>query len=117
MKTQLNLDATGVLAIAAVAAGGLAWWQWPTIKDKLFGDTGALNPANPDNPVNVAVQTAGQTITGDPNWNLGGALYSATHLDPMQVMNTPTLPGMPAAGGYGNGPIYDENGQLVGINY
>ncbi len=38
-----------------------------------------LNPTNSGNFANSAVTSIGQSISGDPNWTLGGSIYSLFH--------------------------------------
>jgi hypothetical protein len=61
MKTEL-LFAGGV----ALAILGVLWW----IKNKVAA--GAINPANPSNVVNSAVNGVVQDVTGNPNQTLVG---------------------------------------------
>lgn len=84
---RLELSATAVLALAGVAvAGVLAWRAYTTGREvaELAGEVIArdLNPASSDNLVNRAVTGVGATLTGDPNWTLGGAIFDLTHNDP-----------------------------------
>lgn len=45
---------------------------------QLTGDTGALNPTNPDNIVNKGATALYQGVTGSTG-TIGGDLYDATH--------------------------------------
>lgn len=91
---KVSLNATGVLALAGVAVAGLvAWKVYRTGRDLANGAgevidaagevlTHELNPASADNVVNQGVTAIGRSITSDPTWTLGGAIYDATHTDP-----------------------------------
>lgn len=84
---RLELSATAVLALAGLAVAGLvAWRVYSTGRQvaELAGDVIArdLNPASADNLVNRAVSNVGASLTGDPNWTLGGAIFDLTHNDP-----------------------------------
>ncbi len=48
--------------------------------------TETFNPASERNIVNQVATAAGAAITGDKNFTPGGALYDATHADPMATM-------------------------------
>lgn len=77
MKVELN--ATGVIALAGAAVVGLLVWRvWNG--GKLVTET--LNPASANNAVNQAVENLGQSLTGDPYWTVGGSFYDVTHSDP-----------------------------------
>lgn len=74
MKVALN--SSGVFALAAVAAGVLVL---VVIARKGGAVAAAVNPADADNLVNRAVTGAGQTMSGDSAWTLGGWIYELTH--------------------------------------
>lgn len=83
---SVKLGATGVLALAGIAVGGLVLWRaWRTgqaAADVVAGlVTTSLNPASSDNVVNQGVEAIGRSITGNDYWNLGGAVYDWTHTD------------------------------------
>lgn len=39
----------------------------------------AINPASDQNIIYSTISRAGQSITGQPGWSLGGAIYDWTH--------------------------------------
>jgi len=44
------------------------------------GEAGqAVNPVNPENIFNRAVNNAGRSISGQSDWTLGGWIYDITH--------------------------------------
>jgi len=58
----------------------LGWHFYLGTNGVTLGDWHAsLNPANPDNAVNQGVSAAGQAVTKDPGWNLGGWVWELTH--------------------------------------
>lgn len=68
-------SAAKALGDAASAAGGY-----------ISGAAGAvgqaINPASSDNLVNRGVTSAGQAVTGDPGWTLGGTVYETINGGP-----------------------------------
>jgi len=76
---QIKLNATGVIALAGVGVAALLVMRvWNG--GKLV--TESLNPASSNNVVNQAVESFGQSLTGDPYWTLGGAVFDWAHSDP-----------------------------------
>lgn len=72
---KLDLTATGVLALAAVAAiAGLYLWNRRAIGAAVSGAVEAVNPASENNLINRGVSSIGQAVTGDDSWSLGGQL-------------------------------------------
>ena len=78
---SIGLNGTGVLAIAGVLVVGFLGWKVYRRGAQVV--TKDLNPASSDNVVNQAVTAIGQAASGDTNWTLGGAVYDATHTDPV----------------------------------
>lgn len=84
MRVQLN--ATAVLALAGVAVAGFVAYRVVRAGGAVADTVGQvithdLNPASSDNVVNQALLAIGQSISGDPNWTLGGSVYDWTHTD------------------------------------
>lgn len=68
---KLGLNATGVLAIAAIAGvAALILWN----RKAIGAAVEAVNPASQNNIVNRGVSAVGAAVTGDASWSLGGQL-------------------------------------------
>lgn len=85
MRVQIN--ATAVLALAGIAMAGFVAYRVVRAGGAVAETVGQvithdLNPASSDNVVNQALLAIGQSISGDPNWSLGGSIYDWTHSDP-----------------------------------
>lgn len=98
--------AAGVIVAGAIAFAGLrraSSGAGSAIGGALESAAVAFNPANPGNVVNQAVMAAGQAVTGDDTWNLGGALYDWLHpFEGYQITGNPaTLPAWAQPAGYG----------------
>lgn len=76
---EVSLTAGGVLAVVALAAAALVWVQRKRIGAAVVD---AVNPASSSNLAYTAVNAVGGSVSGDDSWNLGGAIYDATH-DPV----------------------------------
>jgi hypothetical protein len=78
-KPQLNINVDGMMLIGlgvGLPLLGFIGYTLYTSKEKIVN---AVNPASPDNLVNTAVESVGQSLTGDPNWTLGGWAFDWTH--------------------------------------
>lgn len=98
--------AAGVIVAGAIAFAGLrraSSGAGSALGGALESAAVAFNPANPGNIVNRAVTAAGQAVTGEDGWSLGGALYDWTHpFEGYQITGNPaTLPAWAAPAGYG----------------
>lgn len=83
---RLELGATGVLALVGIGLAGLVVWRVYKTGDQVATAAADLvrtdlNPANPGNVVNRAVESLGQLVTGDDAWSLGDQVYDWTHTD------------------------------------
>jgi hypothetical protein len=65
------------IAVAALVGAGVVWLAKTTIKEvadkvsETLPDIGnAINPVNKENIFNRAVQSVGETLSGDSEWNL-----------------------------------------------
>jgi hypothetical protein len=98
--------AAGVVIAGALALAGMrraSTGAASAIGGALESAAVAFNPANPQNIVNQAVTAAGQAVTGESGWSLGGALYDWTHpFEGYQITGNPaTLPWYAQPAGYG----------------
>lgn len=92
MKLQ-GIDFQGLALLLAVAGVGYVAWRAvraaPAAVDALKGAAGSavqlVNPADRGNIVNRGVEAVGSSVTGDPNWTLGGAIYD--WLNPPEDIN------------------------------
>lgn len=50
-----------------------------SVPDAAAAAADAVNPVNPENIFYRGVNAVGAALTGAPGWNLGGALWDATH--------------------------------------
>lgn len=78
-KPQLNINVDGIMLIGlgvGVPLLGFLGYKLYTSKEKIVN---AVNPASSENLVNQAVESVGQTLTGDPNWTPGGWAFDWTH--------------------------------------
>jgi hypothetical protein len=110
VKVELPaLSGSAVFALAGVAVLGLVLWKaatsWAPAATQAIADAAeAVNPLNHDN---VIATTVNKVLGGgDPSWTLGGAIYDATHPDPV----APPAPPINQA----NGVIYDAFGNVIG---
>lgn len=92
-----NIFATGVNDVGAAVSGDPYWTLGGAVYDQTHNSGGGLklpdvlNPMSPSDPVyyinplasgnivNAGVTSAGQAISGDPGWTLGGWIYDLTH--------------------------------------
>ncbi|MCC7330302.1 MAG: hypothetical protein IT484_09155 [Gammaproteobacteria bacterium] len=130
-----RLTGTGVLALAGVVGGVLLL---VALRRKAGAVADAINPASADNLAYAGVNRAGASISGNPAWTLGGALFDWTHdaqgrplwtldaarLDPASADNLAyagvnragaSISGNPAwtLGGWLFDATHDQAGQLV----
>lgn len=73
------------IAVVALVGAGVVWLAKTTIKEVAnkvsetlpdIGDIGnAINPVNKDNIFNRAVQSVGETLSGDSEWNLFESVF------------------------------------------
>lgn len=78
-KPQLNINVDGIMLVGlgvGVPLLGFLGYKLYTSKEKIVE---AVNPLNSNNIVNSAVESVGQSLTGDPNWTLGGWAFDWTH--------------------------------------
>lgn len=79
--------AGGLVAVAAVYVASRKVGEGVTAAVDLVGDVlNEVNPLNPDNVIYTGVNQVGATVSGDKNFNLGGATYDALH-DPESANN------------------------------
>lgn len=88
MKPNLNIDASAVLVLAALAAVGVVAYKfWPeNVKDKLAAAKDALDPTSTNNLAYKAANAVGELATGDTDFSLGGWIYGKTHKDKVGQM-------------------------------
>lgn len=78
-KPQLNVNIDGIMLVGlgvGVPLLGFLGYKLYASKEEIIN---AVNPASSDNLVNKAFESVGQSVTGDPNWTLGGWAYDWTH--------------------------------------
>ena len=109
---QVNVTGTGVAVAVGLLVGGLLIWKasnaaskaagaaWSGIKDGAATVGGWVNPTSDKNLAYQGVNAIGSAWTGQPDWNLGGAIYEATHPDPAASVGTENM--------------YDEMGNVIG---
>lgn len=86
---KINLGASGVLALAAVAVGALLYFKG---RGAVAAAVDAVNPASSGNLVYRGVSGLGSALTGDENWSLGGQLaewFSPSVRAANEMLNTP----------------------------
>lgn len=93
---KLDLTATGVLALAAVAGiAALYLANRKAIGSAVTAAADAVNPASSSNLVNRGVSAVGSAVTGDESWSLGGQLaewFSPQVRAANEMMRRPVLP-------------------------
>ncbi len=74
------------IGVAAIVGAGLMYWQYrriaggaeeviTSVKDVAGDVVTAINPASTENILYSGISKAGAAMTGDNDWNLGGAIY------------------------------------------
>ena len=79
-----KLDETLLLAIGAVVA--VLYFEHKA-SAAVTQTAQAVNPTNQNNIFSKGVNTAGEALTGDPNWTLGVWIYDITHTQQTQKTN------------------------------
>lgn len=97
-KPQVNLNIDGLMLIGlGVGVPVLAFLGYKLYgaKETINSAVEKVNPANPNNFINQAVESAGQAITGDDNFTLGGWAFDWTHNDDgtQRALAGMTIPG------------------------
>lgn len=86
MRPAVNVDATAILVVVGVAVAGFLGWKAYKAAAGVAGSVAdtvgaaaqsvatAVNPADENNLVNRLVSSAGEAVTKEPGWSLGGQL-------------------------------------------
>ena len=77
----VGITATGVLALAAVAAVGVLYLKRKDITEGVKDAAQAINPASDRNIVYRGVNGIGVSVSGDPEFTVGGAVYDLFNAD------------------------------------
>ena len=73
---QINLSGSAILALAALGAVAFVIYE-------IHKNAALFNPTSDKNLAYTGVNNVGSSITGDPNWSLGGWVYDITHGNPV----------------------------------
>lgn len=82
MTVAVRVDGVFLLTGLAAVGGVVLWLNRQKLADAAGAVVEAVNPNDPNNIAYTAVNDAGAAITGDPEFNLGGAAYDT--LNPYQ---------------------------------
>ena len=72
---------SGMVLTAGVVVLGLAYVAKQQALKAADTTLEAIDPTDPDNIFNQGVQNVGRSVTGNPFWTLGGAIYDFIHGD------------------------------------
>lgn len=72
-----------VLALGAVGAAGV-YYTNKKATEAVGAVANNLNPNSQDNIINQGVLAVGRTISGNPNWSLGGSIHDIVNGTPSE---------------------------------
>ena len=84
MAKLITQDAQSVLIVGGVALLGVYFVSRMAAKKavEVAGNVGeAIDPTNSENIFYSGANAVGESITGDEDWTLGGAIFEAVHGD------------------------------------
>ncbi|HEX5339823.1 MAG TPA: hypothetical protein VFX47_02970 [Gammaproteobacteria bacterium] len=71
---KLALTGSGIVGLALVGVGAVAWWKWDAIKS-------AFDPTSDKNLAYTGVNNVVKSLSGNPTASLGTWIYDLVHGD------------------------------------